>query len=298
MTNLTQSVRWPLYANEEWPLYANEWSLYATLTTIVGVTALYSILCEMYPQWVSTWNSNAFSSTFQSNHHTSGFLFQGILYNVYHTTTLCRLCHLTVFSDALGWMFVLYYMTGPWGLVVMSNLLLWQSRSFEHMTLCLLTAVALLGCIMGCLWIHWIGATKQMFYYSVLFIGFGPLIRSLGHLAEVAPPIMLDGSKPQLHFRHADGPSLFLFLRYAFQSPRNATILVWGPLIGYISELQAGLPYRLAPFAFYTYTRFWLSEPSQWTTSWKQIEMIKKHILELGWNGWEVTRSLFSFIKT
>lgn len=259
---------------------------------LAGLLACFTLVCELRPREASRWNANAWSSQVEYNFGPKSFEFQAVLFNLFHTSLWCQLTHYSLFADGLAWFHFLYYYCGQ-SLILQA--VFWLV--FFVMTLQTIT------------YVKWFIVPFMYLFYFALVAGIpqlplhwipwililSPSIRATGHtLFEPAPPQMFDGEKPKMTFRQSS--TLVVFLKYARFHPGS---LLWAPFIGWISELQAGLPFRLLPVA----TLYFL--PRSWTRhciatsempalfDWKRVDSAAKSIIQSGWSGWPETRALF-----
>jgi len=200
--------------------------------------------------------------------------------------------HYSLFLDGLAWFHFLYYYRGDsvllgalfWLLcVVMVVQTVTYMKWFVTPFMCLFYVFLIVGIPQIPLsWIPW-------------FLILSPSIRGAGHtLFEPAPPQMFDGSQPKMTFR--EDTTGIAFLKYARLHP---SILLWAPVVGWTSELQAGLPFRLLPVAtLYILPRSWTRHCIATTDApslfdWKRVDLAARSILQFGWLAWPETRALF-----
>jgi len=262
---------------------------------LAGLLACFTLVCELKPKEASRWNSNAWSSLMEYNFGPKSFEFQLVLYDLFHTSQLCQLTHYSLFLDGLAWFQFLFHYCGESVLLRAVFCVLCVVMAFQAFT-----------------YLRWFVAPFMCLFYASLVLVIPPLplswipwililspsIRVAGHFVERAPPQMFDGKQPQMTFREAT--SLEVFFHYAKRDP---FVLLWAPIVGWSSELQAGLPFRLLPVAtFYVLPRSWtrhcIQAPADDAPTlcfdWKQIDQAATAILKFGWAAWPETRALFS----
>jgi hypothetical protein len=253
----------------------NSWFIWTLLLSII----VFTLVCEWNPRAMSNWNGLAWTSTTRWNFGKESFRDQSILYQVFHTSFFCRLCHGTLFTDAIGWSCILWNYTHPLIMMVWLIGLVLQCFTFgQDSTSCqqMLAIYSLLH-IVG----TWIPIEQAIF-----LLIFGPVIRVLGHaLGEKAPPRIFDHEHEP---PKAQGNSLSVCCWYARTAPYGCWIVLWGPFIGFISELQAGLPCRLLPIACSI-----VFDPRSAVHQNESRILIQTILQEGGWEAWSVTKNLF-----
>lgn len=255
--------------------------LYET-QVLVALVFLYTIACECAPAAVSRWNANAWSSQLRWNIDREGFDYQGVLYELFHRHPLCRMSHWTLFIDAAAWLAICAANLPVGGQELCVIALIAQTLLFGHKRLTWL-AFALYPLLAS---VGKLAREEQSVY--ILYIS--AAIRVAGHgLFEPAPPLIFDGDKPQDKFRTKDGPGLLVFLKYASSSPTKALALLWAPLMGFISELHAGLPFRLLHFA-----TFLLYSKRDSDVRVSCLKRLSNRVYTKGWGSWSVTRRMYS----
>jgi hypothetical protein len=258
--------------------------------TLLAALSVYTLLCELWPQTVTRWNSFAFSSTLGSNLSSEGLELQGVLYELFHSTWFCRATHWTIFIDAIAWFAVIHDKGGAAAVAMSLVGLVAQSLTFNNTRLTACSAVFYLALVTTA--VH-----CQIFTeHSVEILVCGAALRTIGHMVEPAPPLMFDGDKPQLHFRHKEGAAYNVMIQYVMASPKNTLALIWAPLVGLVSELQAGLPCRLLHYAVLIVLQQLLGArlyAHQGSTTRTHILTVTQQISAQGWNGWCVTKGLF-----
>jgi hypothetical protein len=262
-------------------------------TLLLGTLAAYTFACELWPQAVSRWNGCAFSSTLGSNLRTEGFEFQGVLYELFHSTWFCRATHWTIFIDAVAWFAIIYDRGGATALAVSLALLAAQSLTFNNARFTACSLVFYLALLAPAL------NYEPLADHGIDIVLCDAFLRIIGHIFEPAPPLMFD-HEPQLHFRHKDGAAYNAMAQYVMASPRNALALIWAPAIGLVSELQAGLPYRLLHYAVYIVLQQLLGarlDAPKGTPTRAHIIAVSQQIAAQGWNAWEVTQEMYQFIQ-
>eukprot|EP00953_Heterococcus_sp_UTEX-ZZ885_P031318 16442-Heterococcus_DN1.PRE.6 len=168
-----------------------------------------------------------------------------------------------------------------------------QSLTFNNIRLTVWSTLFYMALIAPAVHYHTFAA------YSIDILVCDAFLRIIGHMVEPAPPLMFDGDKPQLHFRHKERAAYNVMIKYVLASPKNALALIWAPVVGLVSELQAGLPCRLLHYAVLIVLQQSLGARlygHQGSTTRAHILTVTQQISAQGWNGWSVTKGLFHAI--
>ena len=270
----------------------------AVVLSLCASVCIFSLMCEIYPVLVTRWNSNAWSAQLTWNIGLPAFEFQAVMYELYHRTRFCRMCHWTIISDCISWYYIIYNITGKYFIVIeaFTCLLVLQCRTFGNTRLTSCSFIFFHLVVLLVIMIP--GGVSST--YAAYIIASGAMLRTLGHaLAEVTPPIMFDGDKPQHRFRVEEGLAFFVVARYSMKSAKHALVVVRTTFVGWISEVQAGLPWRLLFYTLYIMVgmcfNFTMSTNGvEWETSPQKIKDIRNIIWKDGWNSWMTTDRLYS----
>lgn len=250
------------------------------LLVLLGV---YTALCECWGGMVSRWNSNAWSSQLRWNRGVNSLEFQLVLYQLFHVSQWSKLNHLSILLDGVLWLQWLQKVCGmEWWMAFLVLQFVFQTSSFVNVT----TAMFLTSCYVALSHLPLPFLTVEWIPVALIVL---PAVRATGHaLWEPAPPLLFGNDS--LEFRSTTRPSGLVFFQYA--QKQHWSVLLWTPFIGWLSELQAGLPFRLLPITILSICPFktWLLPNS---IDWKHIQDISQQILQHGWTAWHVTNKLY-----
>lgn len=153
-------------------------------------------------------------------------------------------------------------------------------------------SVSMIATLIVCNWLIYTGIKLSWFeeklpsHTCALLMILTGALRVFSHsVFEVAPPVILEipNTKPLLQFHTKT--SWRVFLEYA--QGVSLWVLLWGPIVSMVSEIQGSFPLRLFPYL--------VNKASNGVHP--DILLAKKGILSEnggGWSNWKVTRELFA----
>lgn len=251
---------------------------------------IYTIICEWRGDLVSRWNSNAWSSQLRWNRGQHSLEFQLVLYQLFHASQWSKLNHLSLLLDGMAWLSWLRqtcgfeYWAGFLTLQFFFQTTSYLNRSsaaiFLTISYVILSYLSYLSYFPAPLTVDWIP-------YALVLL---PGVRAVGHaIWEPAPPLMFGNDS----LEWTQTPSGLVYVQYARKHCWSA---VWTPFIGWLSELQAGLPFRLLPITILSLFSFdpFKSYLFPKSINWEHIQRTSNEILQHGWTAWHVTNQLYS----
>ena len=174
-------------------------------------------------------NPMPFTAKVENNFGKKGLQVNTILYVVFHQHKVNKITHYTFVFDQLAWFAVSTHFFGTVGDILLLVLLIIQSASFGSFIF-VIFSTALWLALMA------ISATMQTYVENWEIVAFKILLvntswRFIGHLFDYMPPHVANNNK-------------FASLALLFKEKRVVQTLILG-IFGFISELIAGLPFRL-----------------------------------------------------
>jgi hypothetical protein len=262
---------------------------------LIVILVAYTCLCELRGSLVTRWNSNAWSSQLRWNRHIGGLEFQLVLYQVFHVSWWSRLNHLSLLVDGILWLqwIRIQYGTGIWILLLFvqfaAQTASYYPAGFSGTSRNWRAILFITSCYVGLSFFPLPGDVMLVAPIGLILL---PFVRAVGHaLWERGPPLLFGNNS--LSFS-TESPSGVVFLKY-LQSEKNLVniflAIVWSPIVGWVSELQAGLPFRLLPITIISTVHSDWILPSQ--IKWESIQHNANQILTKGWPAWQVTRNLY-----
>jgi len=211
--------------------------------TIIAVI-VYSLFCEVYPQFVTSLNSNAYTSQVFWNVTLRGLRFQLVNYYIYHTKFFAIAVHaVTLLMDTILWTTYLHHLLRHnlwWAFLFQLYMCSLQALAFDSVALktALIASEAVLVGLAGLFYQHFLSHYPDLFAYTGILLILNALARVISHMPEPLPMdyLGLNNTLPIKGWYWDKN-----VLQYLMYPPRITTAVV----IGVFSELQAGLPLRL-----------------------------------------------------
>lgn len=271
---------------------------YILVWTILLLLVWYCWSCELFPSIVTRWNSNAWSSMVRWNIGPESHLFQAVLYDLFHHSTLGQVTHhCTLVIDVVHWFaFFISFRTflGQFIFILCNIFMTYQAKSYSLPMLQwtgIQLGIHMFSHTMVKVYAHLVGEHYVSFVLMMMLL-ITSVIRVVGHgLGEATPPIIFDGTKPQGKFKWnvvTWRGWLNYILNHGYGDRYSWSALLWSPVIGILSELQAGVPYRLILIVFSKYIPGWRTLEFK-----QQIELTMRLIRKNGWQGWPLTKILY-----